>query len=467
MKSSQLSFKTLFIALSILCFFSFILFRDLPFFWDAISKARRAQWIYDNNFQTLIVPNGMNSGHPPLWITLLALSWSLFGKTLLASRLLLLVVGIGVIFQLLKLCRLSFIRSIPTVCALFIFLDPTITAQFTNLNNDLLLLFFTLLSLNAVIKQQNIWLVLGLLGVLMTNLRGIYIFIAILIIQIWFVKWRLVDREKVNYWVYLIPGIFFGIFCWFQYSQLGWFIITKSEAYNMHREATGIKGMLVNLGIFAKSFMEYGRFVVLFSLLYFLYKFKGYKIKENPSIARLIISLSVFLGFYFLGMVPFSNPIAPRYFLICYILMTILTVNFLYFFQIKHKIVFLGLAGILLLGGHFWIYPPTFSQPWDSSLAYLNYYDVESQMESFIQRESIDTKDIGTRVGLNGRNLSKLNNVNYPIYSSFDIATNNYILLSNIENYTKDEEFLEVSTNWNLVQSFSKKGVFVSLYKRP
>jgi len=119
-----------------------------------------------------------------------------------------------------------------------------------------------------------------------------------------------------------------------------------------------------------------------------------------------------------------------------------------------------------LITGHFWIYPSTISQAWDSSLAYLNYYPVEIKMEKYITSHNIDFKNIGTRIRLNERNLSLLNEVEFPQYSKFNINQNEYILLSNIENYTKDEELNYIRNNWHHVKSFSQLGVYIALYKK-
>ncbi len=47
------------------------------------------------------------------------------------------------------------------------------------------------------------------------------------------------------------------------------------------------------------------------------------------------------------------------------------------------------------------------------------------------------------------------------------MQSNAYILLSNIENYTKDDELLKVQNAWELLETFSDCGVFISLYKNP
>src|SRR5690606_23190743 len=60
----------------------FVLTLHVPFFWDAVSKSVRATWLYNHDFNSLVVPTQLNSGHPPLWETLFALSWKIGGRTI-------------------------------------------------------------------------------------------------------------------------------------------------------------------------------------------------------------------------------------------------------------------------------------------------------------------------------------------------------------------------------------------------
>src|SRR5690554_3296260 len=176
-------FYLLYTIVAVLLIVEFFYFKELPFFWDGVSKATRATWIYENDLSKFILPTEYASGHPPLWIGSLAVFWKVFGQTLWASRLLLLLINLGVFYQILIVCRHNFVASVPISLFLLVILDPTLVAQTTSLNNDMLLLFFTLLSYNAL--QKNKWLLyaVALTGLLLTNLRGIYCFVALVIIH--------------------------------------------------------------------------------------------------------------------------------------------------------------------------------------------------------------------------------------------------------------------------------------------
>ncbi|WP_225036301.1 hypothetical protein [Winogradskyella sp. SM1960] len=196
---------------------------------------------------------------------------------------------------------------------------------------------------------------------------------------------------------------------------------------------------------------------------------KYFKNKSNKTIKidRIAIAFFVFAFIFFIGMVPFSNPIGDRYFMICYLLAVILLINLITHFNLAKKRLMYSAVVVMFVLGHFWIYPATISQSWDSSLAYLNSYEVEEQMERYIDSVGIKPSEIGTRIRFNERNFSEFKVLTEAErYTDFNIETNQFILLSNIDNQTKDDELNEIMSNWTLVKRYSQLGVFMELYKR-
>ncbi|WP_133240844.1 hypothetical protein [Marixanthomonas spongiae] len=462
----------LFATVAFLLVVEFFLFKDLPFFWDGISKAYRASYLYDTNLSNLILPTAYSSGHPPLWIASLAIFWKVFGKTLWASRLLLLLVNIGVFYQLLVLCKQHFKSSVPLVLFLFVCLDPTIIAQTTSLNNDMLLLFFTLMSFNALQKNSWMWYALALTGLLLTNLRGIYCFVALILIHIIYNRKRLLEWKSNMLRSYAIATLTFVIFLIFQYTELGWVLFTKNENFSKHREAASGFRVVKNTAAFVKYVLDFGRVFLWIPLLFFLLKFyrnKQWALDVNSQ--KTGIALLVFTGVFFLGFVPFSNPMGPRYLMVCYILAAVLFINLLFTVSEKRKtrnsILLIVAAG--LISGHFWIYPATISQGWDSSLAYLGYFDKEEKMLKFLKDKKIEPSQVGTNIPINGRGLARLSKENTieEKFPPLDLASNPYVLFSNIENDTDDATINTLRTQWEEIKTYERLGVFITLYKRP
>ncbi|MGB0789021.1 MAG: hypothetical protein ACPGQR_05755, partial [Marinirhabdus sp.] len=382
---------------AVLLVIKFLLVRDTPYFWDAVSKATRANWIFENNFKTLIVPTQINAGHPPLWITLVAVFYWVFGKSLFSARLLLLLVNLGVFYQLFVLTKRVFAGTVPLWLFFLVCLGPTLVAQTTILNNDMLLLFFTLLGFNAL-SQNKQWLYfVALTGMLLTNLRGSYAVLSLGVVHFLYVRHQLLKPKKSIVLPYVGAAIVFGCFALWQYIELGWAIVTQQQNFNAHRQAAPLMRAVKNSVAFVRYYLEYGRIFMWLPLLWLLIVSVKTK-KWGARHKKIFIPLVVFSVILFFGNVPFSNPMGPRYFLICYLLGTILFLQLLFSVPVskKTKNVILGIVALGLVSGHFWIYPPTISQAWDSSLAYLRYFKAEEKMLCFIEKNNIPVTKTGT-----------------------------------------------------------------------
>jgi len=450
----------------------FFILKDLPFFWDGLSKAYRANWIFTHDFSSLIVPTEYNSGHPPLWITSIALVWSLLGKTVWAARLLLLAVNIGAFYQLFLLCKKHFLPGVSMLFFLLVAMDPTVVAQTTILNNDMLLLFFLLLGLNSLVSQKWGWYTIAITGLLLTNLRGIYCTIAFGVIHFLYVRYASLTLDRKMLRAYLVGLVVFAGFLIAQYNELGWVLISKNKNYATHREAAGLARVAKNAAAYIKNILDFGRvflWIPLGLLLLVVFRSKNKKL-SLPS-KRIFIALYVFLIVFFLGFVPFSNPMGPRYLMICFLLGGILFVNLLSesILSAGKRKLLVGIIGFALVSGHFWIYPATIAQGWDSSLAYLNYFSEEEKMLAYLSENNIAYDEVGTNLPLKSMkmahelNTEKLN----PTFAEPNFDTNKYYLFSNVENRTKDEGIIMLKKQWNERVTFSRLGVYLTLYENP
>ncbi|WP_432410388.1 ArnT family glycosyltransferase [Rasiella sp. SM2506] len=463
--------NTILLIFTIFLIVEFVLCINVPFFWDGMTKVGRAEWIYDHNFSSLIVPTEINSGHPPLWITLLAGSWALLGKSLWVSRLLLLVVNWGVLYQLLLLCKKLFADRVSIFWFFLLCIEATLLTQTTSLNNDMLLLFFVLLSCNAILSNRWFLLTLALAGVLMTNLRGIYCIIGLGVFHGILYRYKLVSASRKIIWSYLLACIVFGAFVLYQYSELGWAIISQNESYAKHRKTGSWLRVLHKGRAFLVHAFEYGRIFLWVPLAILLgVAFKKYRWKLPSEIKIPFIGLAVFTAVFILGFVPFTNPIGPRYLMICYIFGIILLLNLVYILPLqkwvrKATLIFVAIG---FLTGHLWVYPATTDQAWDSTLAYLNYYPVKSDMLQFLDEKNIDETSVGTNLRLRNLYIVPALKPNRTFaFKRLDLDTNEYVLFSNIENDTSPDQIETLRTQWTEIKSFSQMGVFITLYKNP
>jgi len=464
--------KRVFSIVALALVFEFFILKNLPFFWDGLSKAYRAEWIFSHNFSSLIVPTEYNSGHPPLWITSIALVWTLLGKSIWAARLLLLVVNIGAAYQLFLLCKKHFLPGISLLFFLLVAVDPTVMAQTTILNNDMLLLFFLLLGLNSLINQKWRWYTIAITGLLLTNLRGIYCTIAFGAIHFLYIKYASLTFNKKMLRAYVVGLVVFAGFLIVQYSELGWVLISKNKNYATHREAAGLARIAKNAAAYIKNILDFGRVFLWIPLgLMLLVVFRSKNKKLSLPSKRIFIALSVFLVVFFLGFVPFSNPMGPRYLMICFLLGAILFVNLLSqsILSAGKRKLLVGIIVFALFSGHFWIYPATIAQGWDSSLAYLNYFPEERKMFNYLFENDIPFDEIGTNLPLKSSRMAHLLDTKKfdPSFAETDFDTNRYFIFSNVENRTSDEHIIMMENNWKPVVTYSRLGVYLTLYENP
>ena len=451
---------------------SFILSYDHPFFWDAVSKAGRANWIFQNDFSSLIVPEDINSGHPPLWITSLALVWKLLGQSLWASRLLLLLVNIGVSYQLIKLAAKVWNTQISFYWVLLVFTDPTLSAQSLSLNNDMLLLYFCLLGINALLANKVSLYTLALCGLLLTNLRGIYCCAALLLSHLAFIKLKKLSFNRKAIYAYSTAAIVLAGFLIYQYNELGWILFTENPKYAEHREMANFSTMAKNSAAYFKALSDFGRIALWVILVLLLIKIKNIRSwLAEKSVGTLVVLIVSFGGIFFFGIAFSNNPLGPRYLLLLYILIALLLIHTVAL-SVKnrgHQKLIFGSVLVFFLSGHFWIYPEQIAQGWDSSLAYLNYYELEQEMLEFINEEELQTNQIFTYLPMNSRNMSYLDfssrdkSKSYPLTK---LKERKFVLYSNLENKSSDAQ-IELYKQWIPVKKLNKRGVFLNLYQNP
>ncbi|WP_010134003.1 hypothetical protein [Ochrovirga pacifica] len=452
----------------LLMFAMFIYTADVPFFWDAITKSERATWFYDHHFSQWVVPTKINSGHPPLWTLLLAFSWKVFGKTLLVSRALLLVVNCLVVLQLHQFIKNYGSRNLANSAYLILLLEPTYLAQTTILNNDVLMLFFCLLAANSIFKNRILYAV-AITGVLFCNLRGILFFGG-------FMLWDLVVRFLKFYHKqsrlsvvisYVVPTLIFLAFLGYQYQILGWILKSPSPNWQTQREVAGMVAILKNGIAMIWVFLDYGRFsfwIIGALLCWVCYKNKRKLNAKGKKMIALFLCVLVVQTLLIFS----TNPIGHRYLMFLYLVGLFIVINLMHIvWSQKQAILVKTGVAFFLVSAHFWIYPSKIPQGWDSSLAYLNYFEIKRNMYNYVLDQNLPMDQIGTKTRNPSPSIESLSTGFQPYTYCNQIKEVKYYLFSNIENSTLDDEIDTLEKDWKLVKEFQKKGVFIRLYQAP
>ncbi|NPA44250.1 MAG: hypothetical protein GXO49_01825, partial [Chlorobi bacterium] len=359
---------------------------DNIFFWDTVQLASlHAHYFYENNFNNLLLPNEIDSGHIPSFGMYIALIWKIFGKTLFASHFAILPFLYGIIWQAYLLIK-KFINKKYVFLALVIFLaDATLLAQSTLISPDVVLVFLFLLALNSVLKQNKILLSISVAGLFLISMRGMMVATSILtldiIFNIQFTNFKETFVQLLKKTIIYIPAlIIFIAFNYYHYYVKGWFAYHNNSPWATNFEITNLKGFLRNIIILIWRLIDFGRifmWIITLSIIISSYK----SIKNDKKIRKLIIILFVVSFFLLISFLMYKSLTGHRYILPIYLTFSLLT-TYLIFEKIKtkkRKIIISTLLVLGLLSGNFWVYPEKIAQGWDSSLAYLNYFKLRNK----------------------------------------------------------------------------------------
>lgn len=431
---------------------------DLPFFWDTILTSTVTQHFYNSGFQNFIIPTELDAGHPPLFYIYLTFLYHIFGKSLCVAHLSVLPFTIlGIVSFLRLLNYFSFSKKQQFVGVVLYFSIPAVITQNTLVSYDAVLLSLYLTALIAYLKNNRILFVFVLLGIIGITLRGIFCLTALSVtiyfsehrnIKIWF-KWNL---------LFLPAIVFAGIWYYYHYTQTGWFFATTSLGWSEQRGITDVKGFLRNFISTTRCFFDLGIVILsCLSIFYFIQK------KKIEFFTLLWLIPAVIFSASFL---PFRNPINHRYFLIVFVLMLLPVIQFLS----ERNRIYKVLTTLILLVGHFQIYPVPISNGWDCTLVYLSYVSAKDDFDNLNARDlRIDKSKVGTVFPMNTSllqtNMSsdtiRLINVNGK-----DIDSLPFILYSNVGNDFSDKQINQLK-NWTSIASFNRNQIDMILYKNP
>jgi hypothetical protein len=451
----------------------------LPFFWDTIQLAsRHANFFFDTDFRSIILPHEMDSGHIPSLGIYLAAVWKIFGRSLFASHIAMLPFILGIVWQMSRLVRKFIPEKWQFAAMIILLLDPTLLAQCTLVSPDVLLVFFFLMALNNLSEKNRIYYGIALAGLTLSSMRGMMcvagLFCTDIIITLYnkrtLANPRSFPSAFLSNLLSYLPALFIaGLFFGWHYYKTGWIGYHKGMPWYPFFETVDFKGAIYNTFILGWRLIDFGHLFIWITALFCFWNFYGHR----PSLPYSSITLSIILITIFLSIahafILHRNLSMHRYLLPVYIVFTLLVLNYLYYNtgETFPRKFFTWLLIIGLLTGNFWVYPDRIAKGWDSSLAYIPYFSLRKKMMDFMDKNSIKTEETGTcfpntgvidRIDLSG---------NMGSFADKDLLTNNYIFYSNIYNDFSDDELLELKGEWQQIKEFRLIQVKIILYKNP
>lgn len=442
---------------------------DFPFYWDNVVQISvPANFYYETNFNHFYVPDMIATGHQTFVGMLFAAVWKIFGRTLLVSHLLMLPFVFGFLFQLHKLLVNLNIKDLATriFILLFVVADATILSQLSGLTFEVFHLFFLLMCVNAIIEKKNFLLMISFIILAQTSLRGTISAGGIMGFQFLYDYFNKTKFSYKNYLAY-IPGLIsIVLFLVLFKVHKGWVIAnTVSDNWKESGEFASAKEIARNMGVFAWRLIDFGRVLIFALFAFFTVKMALSKEFKDSTIRTLFLFAVTQFVLFFGVIVIMRNAFGHRYLIPVMIPVIILVVYWVstYF---KRSILWLSLAFITLISGHFWLYPEKVSQGWDATTLHWNFFDVSDKMEGYLSRTDVDRTKIGTFFPhyklMKNYQLKPKNSLSYQKATEHETE---YILYSNTFNVS-DSIVDALHTDWELIQEFEQNRVFIQLLKR-
>jgi hypothetical protein len=454
-----------------------------PFFWDTIQLgSKHAHYFYDTHFNSIILPNEIDSGHIPSLGIYLAAVWLIAGKSLVISHLAMLPFVLGIVFQSLSLTKRLFPSEWQIAASVLLLADATLLAQCSLISPDLILMFFFIMAVNHWFSRKKIWIAIAFAGMAMASTRGMMCVAAFGIAQLadCFIQQtnigfsiatysKILKSHILNLFPAYLPAISISaVFLAWHYYKTGWIGYHTTMPWYPLFEKVNFAGAIYNIGILSWRLIDFGRlFIWIIALTCVVNYSKNKPAIDNKLKSLLVLFVSILLVLAY-AVVFHKNLSGHRYLLPVYFSFALVVYYYVFhYFNIRWKksIFIIILAG--LLSGNFWIYPDNIAKGWDSTLAYLPYHPLREKMMEYMRNNGISLRETGTTFPNYGKqkyfNLSD----NEDSFALFDLKTNRYVFYSNVFNDFSDKDLNDLSHLWKKRMEYKCLQVRVTLYEKP
>jgi hypothetical protein len=446
-----------------------------PFFWDTIQLGSvHASWFYENHFSNFILPQWMDSGHPPFLGILLALAWTVFGKSLFVSHAIMLPFLFMIIYQTGRLTEKLFPPSYLFAANALLLFEATLLAQSTLISPDVILIAFFIYSLNATFSMKRWHLALALLVLSMLSMRGMMCCALIFVLNVY--QFLNGYEQKKNAGAILnalapfVPGAVAALcFLAYHFEQTGWIGYHPASPWAEAFERPGWRGFFFNLFVLGWRLGDFGKifvWIVLAFCFIWIFRKKAGTIQSHPGNWLLFLAIAsiAILG---VPLMFFKNLLAHRYLLPAYFSVNLLTLHLLFrlFRRARAKMVIFFLV-VGELTGHFWVYPKGIAMGWDSTLAYLPYFSMRQECIDWLNAHQVVDSVVGT--GFPNESCYKYTNLRGegPCFSNYNLQTNEYVFYSNVFNDFSKKEIENLYNNWQPELSLHRGAVDMVIFRK-
>lgn len=444
--------------------------RHDPFFWDTVQLgSKHAHFFYENDLRWALLPTEIDSGHPPVFGYILAVLWTVCGKTLAVGHWAIFPFLVGIALLLYRFGQQIGPDGWGWALPVLVFADPVMAGQSALVGPDIPLVFFFLLAVFALLNGRRFLAVLAVLGLCAISMRGMMTAAALFVWQV-AVHWpkSLQPRAILRTGLLFLPGVAFAaIFLWWHHRAAGWTGYHPDSPWAATFQPVDGSGFLRNVLVLGWRWLDFGRVFVWLALG--LLVFRGGLSRGEKNWRPFVLLLMALVLFLSPSALLCQNVSAHRYFLPAFVALHLLVFHLLSrvswgCWQKKALLVgwFVGLGA-----GNFWIYPPGIAMGWDSTLAHRPYHHLRQNMLAYIEKKKIPLSDIGTAFPNVNSGEHLLLNGDQRVFAEIDFEKNRYILVSNVFNDFSKKDFEKLQREWLLQKNLAHQGVWLTLYKKP
>lgn len=471
---------------AILAVLVFLITRNFPFFWDTIQLgSKQATHIFQTG--SLLLPDRIDSGHPPGFGAYLAAWWSVLGRSLWVSHLAMAPWVMLVMYQLGRLCYLLLPgRWIWVPLFLLALVEPFLLGQLLLISPDVVLVGAFLLVFNSILAQQTWGRLLGtlLLAVISTRgmLVGVSLFLVDLILNGGFLPWienrKILRAEQLRRAGRLLlpylPGGLLGVsYLIVHLTAKGWIGHHPASPWAPSFGWAGPMGLVRNGGILLWRLFDFGRIFLWMALPIALISLRRSNREDwRKQLAPLIPVGSGFVVFGLLiglTILPFIGLMNARYLLpvvLCFDLLVGLALLKLIPTPLLRRISFLT-AFLFFATGNFWHYTATTAQAWDATPLHAISYAQDRAAITYLDSAGITLDSVATVFPFTGPLDDRYLNGRTDGFGDFQqVPTLPFLYYSSVTNDYPDEVLDGLFYRGDTVLSLRFIGMETSIYRR-
>ena len=447
-----------------------------PFFWDSVSVlSRPATVLYQNGFSDFHFPESSVSDNLPLSM-LLALWWTVFGRTLFSTHVLFILFGLALIHQVFCLCRDVMGRSRGRdFVFLLVLCDATLLTQLLLPMFDTVMVLCALVCLRGILSGNKVSVVAGAFFLAMLRSRGVMVCAALGLFAFLYAICRrgmngrlaisLLGRELLLF----LPAVAVAVFLLLVQMRNQEMVFGMGEDSLWRVAGWGkIKSNLISFPLFLFDLGKGFLWIALLAVGFWHGWKRVWRILPHPVLGAFLVLFAVF----FLMTVPFRNPYGGRYFLLLYVLMPLLLGKMMFELMPAGRARVLSVCLMLLLGtAQMGWYPTLRVTQWDCSLLHLPYYHLRWQTLDYLKNRQVAPHQVCSFFPADKTSdLIDLDKAVEGAWADEPFAAGasgaEFILYSNLSNVLDRSKF-GIDSACVLQKRFEKGAVFIEVWKRP